>query len=81
MTCSPEVTWRDVQHIVVRTARIPNDQESGWTMNGAGFHVNPRFGFGALDCSMMVEEAQRWKTVPELHVCELPEEHDSRLVV
>ena len=62
-----------MQHIVVRTARIPNDREEGWTMNGAGFHVNPKFGFGALDCSHMVEVAQTWTTVPDNEICYLPE--------
>ena len=33
---SPELTWRDLQHIVVLTAKIPNSIEKGWTINGAG---------------------------------------------
>jgi len=74
LQANPDLTWRDMQHIVVRTARIPNDKEKGWTMNGAGFHVNPKFGFGALDCSLMVEVAQNWQTVPHNDICFLPEE-------
>jgi furin len=63
------LTWRDVQNIVVETARIPNSEEDGWTVNGGGHHVNHRFGFGVMDCGRMVEAAQSWMTVQEQHVC------------
>ena len=66
---SPDLTWRDVQHLVVHTAKIPNGQEGGWTVNGAGFHVNPHFGFGVMDAGRMVNTAQNWVTVPEHHQC------------
>jgi len=66
---SRNLTWRDVQNIVVETARIPNDEEDGWTVNGGGYHVNHRFGFGVLDCGRMVEAAQGWINVQEQHVC------------
>ena len=66
---SPWCTWRDVQHITVHAARIPSIDIT-WTLNGAGFHVNSKFGFGVMDCSRMVEICQSWKTVPEQHVCE-----------
>ncbi len=68
--CSYNLTWRDMQHLVVLTARIPNAEESGWTVNGAGFHVNPRFGFGLIDCGEMVEAAQLWQTVPQQVICQ-----------
>lgn len=58
-----------MQNIVVETARIPNDQEDGWTVNGGGHHVNHRFGFGALDCARMVEAAQSWTPVQEQRNC------------
>ena len=69
---SPKLTWRDVQHIIVHTARIPNaaDEDNDWAENGAGFHVNPRFGFGAMDCGRMVELAQNWTTVGEHRECD-----------
>ncbi len=71
LSSRPELTWRDVQHIVVQTARIPNAEEEGWTVNGAGHHVSHHFGFGALDCGQMVEAAQTWTNVPPQHQCEV----------
>ena len=34
--CSPKLTWRDLQHIVVVTAKICAPLDSRWTTNGAG---------------------------------------------
>ncbi|KAL4233860.1 hypothetical protein ACF0H5_008536 [Mactra antiquata] len=64
-----DLSWRDVQHITASSARIPSVDDS-WIINGAGYHVNSKFGFGLMDCSRMVELAQNWKLVPEQHVCE-----------
>lgn len=40
---SPSLTWRDVQHLVVRTARPTREAatEAGWQTNGLGrqFHL------------------------------------------
>ena len=72
---SRNLTWRDVQNIVVETSRIPNAEEDGWTVNGGGYHVNHRFGFGALDCGRMVEAAQGWIGVQEQHTCTVSPEH------
>ena len=67
-----DLTWRDVQHIIVQTAKIPNDEEPGWFLNGAGFHVNDKFGFGAIDCGMMVEMAQDWVSIQDESICHVP---------
>ncbi len=69
---SPELTWRDVQHIITQGAMIPNVQQSGWHINGAGFHLNHRFGFGVLDAGKMVELALTWEKVSEQLSCEIP---------
>lgn len=75
------MTWRDLQHVVVQTARVPNAEEEGWTLNGAGYHVNNKFGFGAIDCGKMVEVAQTWTNVPPQHLCLVPSSNVVRLVI
>ncbi|XP_033646912.1 PC3-like endoprotease variant B [Asterias rubens] len=52
-----------IQHIVVHGSHIPNVEESGWHINGAGFHTNEKFGFGMLDAGKMVELALTWRLV------------------
>lgn len=68
LQANPNLTWRDVQHIVVRGTRIPS-ADTSWTINGAGHHVSHKFGFGLMDCGRMVELAQKWNNVPERLLC------------
>ena len=62
---SPNLTWRDVQYLIVYTANPTIlSQSSGWATNGAGrqFHLN--FGFGAIHTESMVTRARQWIIVP-----------------
>lgn len=43
--------------------------ESGWHINGAGFHLNHMVGFGVLDAGKMVELALTWEPVGERQEC------------
>lgn len=67
-----ELTWRDMQHIVVRTARPERLSVGGeWRVNGAGRNVSHSFGYGLLDAAGMVRLARSWRTVPPQRRCEL----------
>ena len=58
-------------HLIAKTARIPNIEDtSGWIVNGARYHLNEKYGFGVLDVSQMIQEAQNWKNVAERKKCE-----------
>ncbi|KAL6040850.1 Proprotein convertase subtilisin/kexin type 7 [Balamuthia mandrillaris] len=67
---NPNLTWRDVQHVIVRTSRKegldrgPN--RDGWKQNGAGLWFSHDFGFGLLNAEAAVEAAKSWKNVPNL---------------
>jgi len=68
---NPELSWRDVQHILVETAAINDQDNSDWVINGAGFHVNHLYGFGAIDAEAAVRMAIDWTPVdPELIITE-----------
>ncbi|XP_043284514.1 neuroendocrine convertase 1-like isoform X2 [Venturia canescens] len=65
-----ELTWRDVQHLVVQTSEYsPLRENPGWLKNSAGFWFNPRFGFGLMNAHALVTTAQNWTTVPEGRFC------------
>jgi hypothetical protein len=66
---SPNLTWRDVQHIIVHTAKLTSPVDDGWRTNGAGFHFNHKFGFGRLDADAMVETAKKWRGVGAQKQC------------
>ncbi|XP_062516362.1 proprotein convertase subtilisin/kexin type 4-like isoform X2 [Corticium candelabrum] len=66
---NPRLNWRDVQHVIVRASRVIDQSDSLWVTNGAGFHVNPKYGFGILDAQKAVELAKQWTSVPDQHIC------------
>lgn len=70
------LTWRDLQHLIVQTSRVTDEKDSDWHVNGAGFHVNNKYGFGLLDTAALVKRAQdpAWKTAPTQYVSR-SEEH------
>ena len=63
LEAKPSLTWRDVQHIIVRTAKRANLKAEDWRTNGAGYNVSHAFGFGLMDAGEMVKLARRWETV------------------
>ncbi|KAM4719585.1 proprotein convertase subtilisin/kexin type 5 [Anableps anableps] len=69
LEANPLLTWRDVQHIIVRTSRAYHLVAPDWHYNGAGYKVSHLYGFGLLDAESMVKEAERWKQVPAQHEC------------
>ena len=68
----PELTWRDVKHILARTARrldadlprvrvafggVPAVLQHGWISNAAGYPFHNWYGFGAIDVDAAVASA------------------------
>jgi furin len=68
---SPKLTWRDMQHIVVATARPANLHARDWKTNGVGRNVSHSFGYGLLDANAMVDLAKEWVTCPSQKLCEV----------
>ncbi|XP_030015076.1 endoprotease bli-like [Sphaeramia orbicularis] len=69
LEANPELTWRDVQHLIAKTAKIPDPKEPGWNVNAAGYHVHHRYGFGVLDAGLMVQQAARFQTAAPQRTC------------
>ncbi|XP_026559605.1 proprotein convertase subtilisin/kexin type 5 isoform X1 [Pseudonaja textilis] len=63
------LTWRDIQHIIVRTSQARHLIANDWKTNAAGYKVSHLYGYGLMDAEAMVVEAEKWTTVPPQHVC------------
>ena len=63
LQANPNLTWRDVQHILVRSAEKNDPTNTDWTTNGAGRSVNHNYGFGAVDALSAVNLAKNWVNV------------------
>ncbi|XP_047216991.1 furin-like protease kpc-1 [Girardinichthys multiradiatus] len=66
---NPVLTWRDVQHLIAMTAKVPDPKEPGWTINAAGYHVHHRYGFGVLDAGLMVQQAALFRSAAPQRKC------------
>ena len=69
LEANPDLTARDLKHLVVNTARKNHPSSSGWTTNAAGHDFNDNYGFGALDAEALVNAALTWENVgPEVEI-------------
>ncbi|XP_064411557.1 proprotein convertase subtilisin/kexin type 5b [Latimeria chalumnae] len=80
LEANPYLTWRDVQHIIVRTSRAGHLIALDWKTNAAGYKVSHLYGFGLMDAEAMVKEAERWKTVPRQHICVENTDRQTRII-
>ena len=70
----PELTWRDVKHVLAKTARQTNSTirsvrstfgetsrivQHGWRINGAGYNFHNWYGFGGVHAASALAEARR----------------------
>ncbi|MEE6509308.1 hypothetical protein FKM82_025495 [Ascaphus truei] len=75
LEANPLLSWRDVQHLLVKTSRSVHLRAPDWRTNGSGRRgqgtstVSHLYGFGLVDAEAMVVEAKKWKSVPSQHVC------------
>ncbi len=65
LQANPNLTYRDVQEILVRTA-VKNDEFGDWTTNGGGFHFHPRYGAGLVNAGTATTMAATWTNVAPL---------------
>jgi subtilisin family serine protease/subtilisin-like proprotein convertase family protein len=66
LQANPGLSYRDIQHIIARTARKIDPGSAGWRTNGDGFHVHHDYGFGAIDAAAAVKMAEVWARVPTM---------------
>ena len=63
LQANPCLGWRDVQHLIVRTAVVTDASDPGWATNAAGRRVSHKYGFGAMDAGALVDHALDWSPV------------------
>lgn len=63
LEANPNLSWRDVQHILVETSEQNDSGDGDWTTNGAGYLINHKYGFGRIDAQAAVNAASSWTNV------------------
>ena len=68
----PDLTWRDFQHLSVRTAEVINHDDPDWDTTAAGRLFSYKYGYGRLNGYEFVTAAQQWQLVKPQAWVELP---------
>lgn len=64
LQAQPALGARDVKWILARSARQNDPLDPDWSVNGAGFPLNHKYGFGCVDAGAAVDLARTWVNVP-----------------
>lgn len=62
---NPNLGWRDVQEILIRSAKKIKPGDADWVDNAAGLHFNHDFGAGLMDATAAVNLAANWTNLGE----------------
>jgi uncharacterized repeat protein (TIGR01451 family) len=60
LEANPNLGWRDVKEILLRSAKVISPTDPLWMTNAAGFHFNHSFGAGSPDTKAAVQLARNW---------------------
>ncbi|XP_037611019.1 furin (paired basic amino acid cleaving enzyme) a [Sebastes umbrosus] len=69
LEANKNLTWRDMQHLVVRTSHPAHLLTNDWRTNGVGRKVSHSYGYGLLDASAIVALAETWTSVRPQRKC------------
>jgi len=64
VSANTNLTFRDVQHILVLSSRHRHLQDPAMKTNGAGFRVSENVGYGMPDAGEAVRIARAWTNLP-----------------
>uniref|UniRef100_A0A673LM62 Furin-1-like n=1 Tax=Sinocyclocheilus rhinocerous TaxID=307959 RepID=A0A673LM62_9TELE len=86
LEANKNLTWRDMQHLVVRTSNPAHLTTNDWKTNGVGRRVSHSYGYGLLDAGAIVTLAKNWTNVGPQRKCVLslvsePKNIGSHLVI
>jgi hypothetical protein len=70
LEANPQLTWRDMQHIIVHASKRRMLKAADWKINGVGRQYSHRYGYGLMDAGAMVSLAKNWKLVSQQKKCE-----------
>ncbi|KAM6119639.1 LOW QUALITY PROTEIN: furin [Pterocles gutturalis] len=68
LEANKNLTWRDMQHLVVQTSKPAHLNANDWVTNGVGRKVSHSY-YGLLDAGAMVSLARNWTTVGPQRKC------------
>lgn len=71
LQANPNLGWRDVKEILIRSARKIHRTDPDWSVNGAGISFNHKYGAGMVDAAAAVSLAQQWTNLGAMTTTQL----------
>ncbi|XP_063259324.1 proprotein convertase subtilisin/kexin type 4-like isoform X2 [Prinia subflava] len=86
LEANPALTWRDLQHLIIRASKPAHLQAEDWAQNGVGRRVSHYYGYGLLDAGLLVQAAATWTGTRPQEKCsvqavQVPRDIGSRLSI
>ncbi|KAH7054022.1 hypothetical protein BKA57DRAFT_533521 [Linnemannia elongata] len=63
LSVRPDLSWRDIQYLIMTTAIPVSVDDPDWTKTAAGRMFNHKFGYGSLDAYALVEAAKTFQSL------------------
>ncbi|KAI6045559.1 kex protein [Pisolithus marmoratus] len=63
LSLRPDLSWRDIQHLCIRTALKINPDDPDWERTASGRSFSYKYGYGQLSAYAFVTAAQSWSPV------------------
>ncbi|KAJ5082744.1 hypothetical protein N7532_011787 [Penicillium argentinense] len=63
LSVRPDLTWRDVQYLMVETAVTVHEDDGSWQTLPSGRKFSHDWGFGKVDTYALVQKARDWELV------------------
>lgn len=60
----PDLTWRDVKHVIAKGSVRIHSEDPDWHLNRAGYRHSHKYGFGLLKVPSLLIAARQHKLVP-----------------
>jgi uncharacterized repeat protein (TIGR01451 family) len=60
LEANPNLGWRDVQEILMKSATKVSPSDTDWVINSAGFNFNHKFGAGRINAGAAINLATNW---------------------
>lgn len=79
LQANPNLGWRDVQEILIRTATRNDPTDSDWRANGAGLWFNHKYGAGLINASGAVARALVWSNLGPQRVVTTNQTHSTAI--
>lgn len=59
----PDLTWRDVQHLLVQSAVFFNPDDPDWQTAANGRKFSYKYGYGRIDAAVFIDAVRKWEVV------------------